>query len=76
MDIKQAVVCGILTALKKYDPGVGVPFVAFQKRYIQNGVEDYIRTAQSGVVTMTVDTTSQPDRLYFRAVLYLSLIHI
>lgn len=70
MDIKQAVVCGILTALKKYDPGVGVPFVAFQKRYIQTGVEDYIRTAQSGVVTMTVDTTSQPDRLYFRAVLY------
>lgn len=42
VDIKQAVVCGILTALKKYNPGVGVPFVAFQKRYIQNGVEDYI----------------------------------
>lgn len=55
-DIKQAAVCGILTALQKYDPAVGVPFVAFQKRYIQDGVEDYIRTAQSGVITMTMDT--------------------
>lgn len=55
-DIKQATVCGILTALQKYDPSVGAPFVAFQKRYIQDGVEDYIRTAQRGVVTMTADT--------------------
>ena len=55
-DIKQAAVCGILTALQKYDPAVGAPFGAFQKRYIQDGIDDYIRTAQSGVVTMTVDT--------------------
>lgn len=55
-DIKQAAVCGILTALQKYDPAVGAPFVAFQKRYIQDDVEDYIRTAQSGVITMTTDT--------------------
>ena len=55
-DIKQAAVCGILTALQKYDPAVGAPFVAFQKRYIQDGVEDYIRTAQSGAITMTEDT--------------------
>ena len=55
-DIKQVVVCGTLTALQKYDLAVGAPFAAFQKRYIQDGVEDYIRTAQSGVVTMTVDT--------------------
>lgn len=55
-DIKQAAVCGILTALQKYDSAVGAPFVAFQKRYIQDSVDDYIRTAQSGVITMTVDT--------------------
>lgn len=55
-DIKQAAVCGILTALQKYDSAVGVPFVAFQKRYIQDSIDDYIRTAQSGVITMTVDT--------------------
>lgn len=55
-DIKQAAVCGILAALQKYDPAVGAPFAAFQKRYIQDGVGDYIRTAQSGVITMTADT--------------------
>ena len=54
--IKQAAVCGILTALQKYDSAVGAPFVAFQKRYIQDSIDDYIRTAQSGVITMTVDT--------------------
>ena len=55
-DIKQAAVCGILTALQKYDSAVGAPFVAFQKRYIQDSIDDYICTAQSGVITMTVDT--------------------
>lgn len=55
-DIKQAAVCGILTALQKYDPSIGTPFVAFQKQYILDGIEDYIRTAQSGVITMTTDT--------------------
>ena len=55
-DIKQAAVCGILAALQKYDPAVGAPFAAFQKRYIQDSIDDYIRTAQSGVVTMTTDT--------------------
>ena len=55
-DIKQATVCGILAALQKYDPAVGAPFAAFQKRYIQDGIDDYIRTAQSGVITMTADT--------------------
>ena len=55
-DIKQAAVCGILAALQKYDPAVGAPFAAFQKRYMQDGVGDYIRTAQSGVITMTADT--------------------
>lgn len=48
--------CGILAALQKYDPAVGAPFAAFQKRYIQDGIDDYIRTAQSGVITMTTDT--------------------
>lgn len=55
-DIKQAAVCGILTALQKYDPSIGTPFAAFQKQYILDGIEDYIRTAQSGVITMTTDT--------------------
>ena len=55
-DIKQAAVCGILTALQKYDSAVGAPLVAFQKRYIQDSIDDYIRTAQSGVITMTADT--------------------
>lgn len=55
-DIKQAAVCGILAALQKYDPAAGTPFAAFQTRYIQGSVGDYIRTAQSGVVTMTADT--------------------
>lgn len=55
-DIKQVAVCGILIALQKYDPAVGAPFAVFQKRYIQDGIEDYIRTAQSGVITMTADT--------------------
>ena len=55
-DIKQAAVCGILAALQKYDSSIGTPFVAFQKQYILDGIEDYIRTAQSSVVTMTADT--------------------
>ena len=55
-DIKQAAVCGILDALQMYDPAVGAPFAAFQKRYVQDGIDDYIRTAQSGVITMTTDT--------------------
>ena len=55
-DIKQAAVCGILAALQMYDPAIGAPFAAFQKRYIQDGIDDYIRTAQSGVITMTTDT--------------------
>ena len=33
-----------------------IPFAAFQKQYISDSIEDYIRTAQSGVVTMTADT--------------------
>ena len=56
VDIKQTAVCGILAALQKYDPSIGVPFAAFQTQYIQDGVGDYIRTAQSGVITMTADT--------------------
>lgn len=55
-DIKQAAVCGILAALQKYDSSIGVPFAAFQKQYISDSIEDYIRTAQSGVITMTADT--------------------
>lgn len=55
-DMKQAAVFGIWTALQKYDPTVGSPFVAFQKRYISDSIEEYIRIAQSGVVTMTPDT--------------------
>lgn len=55
-DIKQAAVCGILAALQKYDSSIGVPFAAFQKQYISDSIEDYIRTAQSGVITMTTDT--------------------
>lgn len=56
VDIKQAAVCGILAALQKYDPSIGVPFVSFQRQYISDSIEDYIRTAQSGVITMTTDT--------------------
>ncbi|MBS6310945.1 MAG: hypothetical protein KH842_06900 [Firmicutes bacterium] len=56
LDIKQTAVCGILAALQKYDSSIGVPFAAFQKQYISDSIEDYIRTAQSGMVTMTTDT--------------------
>lgn len=55
-DMKQAAVFGIWTALQKYDPTVGTPFTVFQKLYISDSIEEYIRTAQSGVVTMTPDT--------------------
>ena len=55
-DIKQAAVCGILAALQKYDSSIGTPFAVYQRQYISDSIEDYIRTAQSGVVTMTVDT--------------------
>ena len=55
-DIKQAAVCGILAALQKYDPSIGTPFAAYQKQYIADSIEDYIRTAQSGMVTMTTGT--------------------
>ena len=55
-DIKQAAVCGILAALQKYDLSIGVPFVSFQKQYISDSIENYIRTARSGMVTMTPDT--------------------
>ena len=56
VDMKQASVFGIWTALQKYDSTIGVPFVAFQKRYISDSIEEYIRTAQSGIITMTPDT--------------------
>ena len=56
VDIKQTAAFGILTALRKYDSTIGAPFVVFQKRYISDSIEEYIRTAQSGVVTMTTDT--------------------
>ena len=56
VDIKQAAVCGILTALQKYDPSIGTPFAVYQRKYITDSIEDYIRTAQSGVITMTTDT--------------------
>ena len=46
-DIKQVAVCGILAALQKYDPSIGVPFAAFQKQYISDGIADYIRTARA-----------------------------
>lgn len=55
-DMKQAAVFGIWTAWQKYDPTVGTPFTVFQKLYISDSIEEYIRTAQSGVVTMTPDT--------------------
>lgn len=55
-DMKQTAVFGIWTALQKYDATVGTPFTVFQKRYISDSIEEYIRTAQSGVVTMTTDT--------------------
>ena len=55
-DMKQASVFGIWTALQKYDPTVGTPFTVFQKRYIADSIEEYIRTSQSGVVTMSPDT--------------------
>ena len=55
-DMKQASVFGIWTALQKYDPTVGTPFTVFQKRYISDSIEEYTRTAQSGVVTMTPNT--------------------
>ena len=56
VDIKQAAVCGILAALQKYDSSIGTPFTVYQRQYISDSIEDYIRTAQSGVVTMTADT--------------------
>lgn len=55
-DMKQAAVFGTWTAFQKYNPTVGTPFTVFQKRYILDSIEEYIRTAQSGVVTMTPDT--------------------
>lgn len=55
-DIKQAAVCGILAALQKYDLSIGTPFAVYQRQYISDSIEDYIRTAQSGMVTMTADT--------------------
>ena len=48
--------CGILAALQKYDSSIGTPFTVYQRQYISDSIEDYIRTAQSGVVTMTADT--------------------
>ena len=42
--------------IAKYDPTVGTPFTVFQKRYISDSIEEYIRPAQSGMVTMTPDT--------------------
>ena len=39
VDIKQASVVGIWTALQKYDPTVGTPFTVFQKRYISDGIQ-------------------------------------
>lgn len=62
-DMKQVAVFGIWTALQKYDSTIGAPFVAFQKRYISGSIEEYIRTVQSGVVTMTPDTYPMMKRI-------------
>lgn len=45
-----------MDSLAKVWATVGTPFTVFQKRYISDSIEEYIRTAQSGVVTMTTDT--------------------
>ena len=118
VDIKQAAVCGILTALQKYDPSIGTVItmttdtypvlrrimaiyhqsgddcsddsvqriadeVAMDaksvRKYIAIGtlnerrVDFYRQYDEGGEETgedVTVDTTSQPDKLYFQAVLY------
>ncbi|MDD4414916.1 MAG: hypothetical protein PHR14_10320 [Oscillospiraceae bacterium] len=54
--IKCAMVCGMFRALREYDCESGIPFLAFQKSYFDEEAESYVRTQQSGVITMTTDT--------------------
>lgn len=54
--IKSAIVFGLFEALLQYDPENGVEFLAFQKSFVTKQIDEYTRTMQSGVITMTVDT--------------------
>ena len=47
-DLKQAIVFGMMKALRKYDITRGVPFLVFKEFYVKNEVEEYVRTARTG----------------------------
>lgn len=52
---RQQKLCGRHLCGTSAEP-VGTPFAVYQRQYITDSIEDYIRTAQSGVITMTTDT--------------------
>jgi len=54
-DTKAEAIAGIAEALRKYDTNSGIPFLSFQKSFIDNAVEDYIRINRDGIITMTKD---------------------
>lgn len=55
IDIKQAIVLGMLKALQKYDISLGVPFLIYKEYYIKNEVDEYIRTMRHGYTMQSAD---------------------
>ena len=47
-DIKQVYVAGLLKALEAYDIERGVPFLVFKEYYLENELQEYIRTMRTG----------------------------
>ena len=55
IDLKQEIVIGMLKALRKYDPSVGVPFLIFKEIYVRVEVDEYIRTMRHGYTMQSAD---------------------
>ena len=55
VDMKQAAVYGILKALSNYDISLGVPFLVYKEYYVENEIDDYIRTMRTGYTVQSSD---------------------
>ena len=54
-DIKEVIVYGTIKARDKYDISLGVPFLAYKENYVNNEVDEYIRTMRRGFTIQSAD---------------------
>jgi len=54
LDIKEAIVFGMVKALQKFDPSLGVPFLIYKDQYVENEVDKYVCSMRHGF-TMSFD---------------------